>query len=325
MVDVLTPTIRLTEPTIGGDTTPIWPTLLNNNMVYTDQATNQVVNITMPDTNVTLVADGTSSDQARYLMYSFIGALTADRSANLPPNQKFGYAINGTSGGKNVILRTGLGNSINAIPGWWTPFWCDGTNVFTLPVAFGSVSIASDGGFYLNKVLGKNTLNFAPSNFIQYDGAGNLHIAATNSIQIDATEAVTGNLSSSGTIFGVQLSISASGFFTGNVTCNQLFQTSDYRLKVTFGEVNTGHLFDAVQVHDAAFKTEPEIRRPMFLAHEVQLAMPWAVQGAKDATDITGVPVPQAVDLISLVPVLWAEIRSLRERVATLERGEVPF
>ena len=91
-------------------------------------------------------------------------------------------------------------------------------------------------------------------------------------------------------------------------------------------------MIDAVPVHDAEWKagealraTETTIdhtyRYPMFLAHEVQAACPWAVNGEKDAVDDKGEIAPQGLDASTLVAVLWAEVKNLRVRVAALEAG----
>ena len=93
---------------------------------------------------------------------------------------------------------------------------------------------------------------------------------------------------------------------------------SDYRLKTVHGPVeDVGAMIDAVPVYDAEFKASGE-RYPMFLAHELQAACPFAVQGEKDATE-NGEIVPQMISNSQLVSVLWAEIQNLRRRVAALE------
>lgn len=110
------------------------------------------------------------------------------------------------------------------------------------------------------------------------------------------------------------------GSITTNGTTTAYNTTSDYRLKVTFGEAtDVGALIDAVAVHDAAFKVAPTLRRPMFLAHELQAHVPSAVYGVKDALYDDGKISPQQVDHAALVPILWAELRALRARVALLE------
>jgi hypothetical protein len=79
-------------------------------------------------------------------------------------------------------------------------------------------------------------------------------------------------------------------------------------------------MIDAVPVHVAGFKAFPGREAfPMFLAHELQAACPWAVDGEKDAVRGDGEIAPQQVNHGGLVAVLWAEVRSLRRRVETLE------
>jgi hypothetical protein len=98
---------------------------------------------------------------------------------------------------------------------------------------------------------------------------------------------------------------------------------SDYRLKVVFGSFeNTGDIIDAVPIYLGATKDAPQVRKPMLLAHELQEVCPFAVAGKKDAMDWLDPDqiMPQRVDYNSLVPLLWQEIKSLRRRVAMLER-----
>lgn len=61
------------------------------------------------------------------------------------------------------------------------------------------------------------------------------------------------------------------------------------------------------------------IERPMLIAHEAQAVAPYAVTGTKDEVDADGNPKYQQMDASSLVPLLIAEIQSLRARVQTLE------
>ena len=93
--------------------------------------------------------------------------------------------------------------------------------------------------------------------------------------------------------------------------------TSDYRAKDISGPVtNSGALIDSVPVYMGKMKWA-EQERPMFIAHEVPA---YAHTGEKDAVDADGNPVYQQMDASALIPVMWAEIQSLRQRVAQLER-----
>jgi hypothetical protein len=92
--------------------------------------------------------------------------------------------------------------------------------------------------------------------------------------------------------------------------------TSDYRAKDIISPVlNSGEVIDSVPVYMGKMKGATQAR-PMFIAHETP---DYAHTGEKDAVDENGNPIYQQMDASALVPVLWAEIQSLRKRVALLE------
>jgi hypothetical protein len=92
--------------------------------------------------------------------------------------------------------------------------------------------------------------------------------------------------------------------------------TSDYRAKDILGPVvDSGVLIDSVPVYMGKMKGATQ-ERPMFIAHETPA---YAHTGEKDAVDAEGKPIYQQIDTSALIPVLWAEIQSLRQRVAALE------
>jgi hypothetical protein len=219
----------------------------------------------------------------------------------------------------------------------------------------GDTFFGAGGNFFINPDNGGlQLLQFANNQYIQFNVASGFVWNTTGSVSIEANlgVAVLGPLSVTGGGNGIAYSstnglvlnqsggVAATGlivnvsniaspfqFFqfggttVGSITTNGSVTayntTSDYRLKVTFGAAATSALFDAVPVHDA--KMEHGERRPMFLAHELQAAAPWAVTGRKDAVDDKNEPVYQQVDHSSLIPAMWAEIRALRSRVAALE------
>jgi hypothetical protein len=89
--------------------------------------------------------------------------------------------------------------------------------------------------------------------------------------------------------------------------------TSDYRAKDIIGPVtNSGALIDSVPVYMGKMKDATQ-ERPMFIAHETPA---YAHTGVKDAVDKDGNPVYQQMDASALIPVMWAEIQSLRKRLA---------
>jgi hypothetical protein len=95
--------------------------------------------------------------------------------------------------------------------------------------------------------------------------------------------------------------------------------TSDYRAKDIFGPVsNPGATIDALKVYEGQMKGATQ-SRPMLVAHEAQAVVPYSVTGEKDAVNEDGTPKFQQMDVSSLVPLLIAEIQTLRARVAALE------
>jgi hypothetical protein len=121
--------------------------------------------------------------------------------------------------------------------------------------------------------------------------------------------------------FGTEASFTTRGSITynraGGLTAYNT--TSDYRAKDVTGPVaNSGATIDALKVYNGKMKGAT-VERPMLIAHEAQAVTPYAVTGEKDAVNDDGTPKYQQMDVSSLVPLLIAEIQSLRARVAQLE------
>ena len=95
--------------------------------------------------------------------------------------------------------------------------------------------------------------------------------------------------------------------------------TSDYRAKDIFGKYEaSGETIDQLQIYLGKMKGAT-IARPMMIAHEAASVVPYAVTGEKDAEGKDGEPSYQSMDHQIFVPLLIAEIQSLRSRVALLE------
>jgi hypothetical protein len=95
--------------------------------------------------------------------------------------------------------------------------------------------------------------------------------------------------------------------------------TSDYRSKDILGNLEgAGETIDQLRVYLGQMKGAT-IARPMMIAHEAQAVVPYAVTGTKDAVNDKGDPIYQSMDHQILVPLLIAEVQSLRSRVALLE------
>jgi len=121
--------------------------------------------------------------------------------------------------------------------------------------------------------------------------------------------------------FGTEASYTTRGTITynraGGITVYAT--TSDYRAKDILGPVtDAGVTIDALKVYNGKMHGAT-IVRPMLIAHEAQEVTPYAVTGEKDAVNEDGTDKHQQMDVSSLVPLLIAEVQSLRARVAQLE------
>lgn len=98
--------------------------------------------------------------------------------------------------------------------------------------------------------------------------------------------------------------------------------TSDYRAKDIEGSFSgSGEVIDRLRVYTGRMKGAT-ISRPMLIAHEAQEIVPYSVTGEKDAEDDNGNPIYQQMDHQVLVPLLIAEVQSLRTRLAALEAAQ---
>jgi hypothetical protein len=115
--------------------------------------------------------------------------------------------------------------------------------------------------------------------------------------------------------FATETSITVRGSITYNRTAGltSYNTTSDYRAKDISGPIlNSGALIDSVPVYMGKMKGATQ-ERPMFIAHETPA---YTHTGVKDAVDKNGKPIYQQMDASALIPVMWAEIQSLRQRLA---------
>jgi hypothetical protein len=95
--------------------------------------------------------------------------------------------------------------------------------------------------------------------------------------------------------------------------------TSDRRSKTIYGPVtNSGQIVDELKVYEGKMNWGTEIY-PMMIADEAQKVTPYCVTGLPNAVYPDGTPKYQQMDYSALVPLLLAEIKSLRSRVAVLE------
>ncbi len=146
-----------------------------------------------------------------------------------------------------------------------------------------------------------------------------------NSAGASAYAARVWNSATTGDNLFVWFGTEAGGTTRGSITYNRgggltaYNTTSDYRAKDIISEtIESGSTIDGLKIYVGKMKGAT-IERPMMIAHEAQAVVPYAVTGEKDAVSEDGTPKFQQMDHASLVPLLIAEIQSLRQRVAALE------
>jgi hypothetical protein len=92
--------------------------------------------------------------------------------------------------------------------------------------------------------------------------------------------------------------------------------TSDARLKDVIGPVASGDLIDALNPIRFTWKRGGSPARSGFIAQELATVIPEAVTPGDTGATIT---TPWMVDVSALIPVVVAELKSLRKRVSSLE------
>ena len=236
---------------------------------------------------------------------SATGATTSYRAANIA-----------NTGGS---IYVGVDNSTGS------NFFTSGSSAYDSVVTFDS-GTALTVGVFGGAAVGRfsSTGLVLTGDFLSGSGASGITNANNFNVRASVADANVNHVSGtgSGTSYinfgysgGVIGSITQSG--TSAVLYNL---TSDYRIKTVNGVFSdSGRIIDGVDVYSAYYTRDGGPDKAMFLAHEVQAYAPMSVTGVKDAVDADGKPVLQQLDHSSLVPVLWAQVRELRQRITALE------
>jgi hypothetical protein len=224
---------------------------------------------------------------------AFIASIgTANKGLFCTYNQIFGSGSDYTP---TIFAETGLG----------VTFAVNGS-------ATKAMSLDSSG----NLLVG-TTSQISASDRLEVQGTNGIGIKCTgtssNACELQWHSATSGdNLF---TAFYTETLITQRGSITYNRTAGLVSYntTSDYRAKDIYGPVTgSGALIDSTPVYMGTMKGATQ-ERPMFIAHETPN---YAHTGEKDAVDADGNPVYQQMDASALIPVMWAEIQSLRKRLA---------
>lgn len=131
-----TTSLRLTQPTVGGDNAQAWATALDTDMTLLEDAICGDNEVSIAGlTTYTLTANNGATDQARGFYIRFTGALAAGCTVTIPSVSRVGFMANNTTGGFAVTVTTGSGRTMviqpalaNTAP-FMSGYVCDGTNV----------------------------------------------------------------------------------------------------------------------------------------------------------------------------------------------------
>jgi len=235
-----------------------WGPPLNENFTLLESAiTDSVgVNIAGLTTYILTTANGTA-DQARPLVQQYTGALTANCTVTLPNVPKFGYAVNLTTGGFNVILTAGAGTTATIPPdGNYYYFQADGaTNVSLVPHGFGAVaatsatitgSLTAAGAAFSAPVSVGTPSNPQLTSLNGPIGLNGVVIAsATMEItgQTVTPVANTGYYSQTSAYYNQTGNVSYSLLTSGSTVANAFYATSDARLKTDVQDISASQAY----------------------------------------------------------------------------------
>jgi hypothetical protein len=166
------------------------------------------------------------------------------------------------------------------------------------------------------KTSGSHTLLFDCGGF-QMTGAGNMSITTTSDGLINLHHTPGG--SSAMTFLGMFRGTappSLVGSITNASGTTSYNTSSDRRLKRNITNYEDG-LADVLRLLPRKFEfaVAPGIVQSGFIADEVDLVVPGAVTGQRDATDAAGFAVPQQMDYSKLIPAIVAAIQELAAKI----------
>jgi len=282
-------------------------------------------------TTLTLTIPNGSTGVARNMYLEFTGN---GSTVIVPSNKKLYFVYNNCSSG-TITMKVAGQTGINVAKGSKQILVSDGTDVVDA-VSYANTTSAtitnlSSTSATITTLVG-DTITANSSSTL----SGPARISAVNKSGDGATcifkqtfngdvPLVLWNSDTSGDNFFCSFGTQTSFTLRGTINYNRgaglvaYNTTSDRRAKTVYGPViNSGQKIDALNVYEGKMNWGVEIY-PMMIADEMQSVVPYSVTGQPNATNPDGSPKYQQVDYSSLVPLLLAEIQSLRQRVAALE------
>lgn len=95
----------------------LWGTIVDQWPILGAQGAKGFTTIGLSGAAVSLTIANNAADQERYFGWAFTGALSADCTVTIPDIRRAGIAINGTTGGHNVLIKTTSSPVMTLLPG----------------------------------------------------------------------------------------------------------------------------------------------------------------------------------------------------------------
>lgn len=281
----------------NGEKVGTWGTATNTNLgTLIEEAISGWKAVTMADADYTLVASNGVSDEARNMVVSMVGTLTANRNVICPTSAKTYVIHNATTGGFSITIKTSGGTGATITSGSRVLVYCDGTNVNAVTVTTGSAAQQSIGtsGATVPLLSTANTWTLAQT-------------FTTAPVFSDASGTRTAlALSSMATMSAASVAITG-GSITGLTTFSA---ASDRRLKTDITALEPGLSY---KLHPVRYRWRKSQTHSIgLIAQDLQKVMPELVH-----EDEHGM---LSIQYHLLCAVLLSDIQDLAKRVWELER-----
>lgn len=289
--------------------------VLDGNITADKLASNSVTTIKILDGNVT--SDKLSAGAVTVTKI----ADSAITNAKISSTAAIALSKLATTGTVTATLFSGSGASLTNIPNSATTATAS-NSASSIVARDSNSSFYSRTGYFAGGLVGgndySNAVSAGESGSITANGLGVIRIGKYTT---NVTGITINHQAGSGVSYG--LSFYRNGTNVGSISedgSNTSYNTSsDYRLKENVTELeNALAKIESLRPKTYNFIATPEITQDGFLAHELELVVPYAVIGEKDAVDSEGNILPQQVDYSKLTSLLVGAIQELSVRVQEL-------
>jgi len=134
------------EKMANGENDTTWGTKTNTNWEMIEQAVSGVASVAMTDAEYTLTTANAATDEARNMVITMTGTLTANRNVIVPSVDKLYVVKNSTTGGFSIVVKTAAGTGITIPNGETATVYCDATNVVLAQTGGLTTQILVGGG-----------------------------------------------------------------------------------------------------------------------------------------------------------------------------------